>query len=314
MLKFKPIIRSLLLRQPPKLTWTKSFLIAEKHSQKHSSATTSPKHSDSEYTMGVLLTDILSKLQEIAPLKLAESWDNVGLLVEPEKNQIIKNILLTIDLTEDVVDEALQVEAGLIISYHPNIFRPLKTVTQSHWKERIITKCIKNDIAVFSPHTSWDAMKDGVNDWLCAMFKSKSSSPILPNPENSTIGMGRLLDLESPITLKQAIEDVKQHLGLPHVRVGIGRHKCPDTDLISTVAVCAGSGGSVFNGIQADLYLTGEMMHHDVLEATQKGINVILCNHSDSERGYLNLFQKRFNFDGLKVIVSKVDKDCLQII
>ncbi|VEN55819.1 unnamed protein product [Callosobruchus maculatus] len=264
--------------------------------------------------MGVPLRDVLSKLQEIAPLKLAESWDNVGLLVEPEKNPIIKNVLLTIDLTEDVVDEALEVEAGLIISYHPNIFRPIKTVTQSHWKERIITKCIKNDIAVFSPHTSWDAIKDGVNDWLCTMFKTKSSKPILPNSENPTIGMGRLLDLEFPITLTRAINLIKQHLGLGHVRVGLGKHKSLDTDFILTVAVCAGSGGSVLNGIEADLYLTGEMMHHDVLEATQKGITVVLCNHSNSERGYLTFFQQRFTFDGLKVIVSKVDKDCLQTV
>nr|CAI5854956.1 unnamed protein product [Callosobruchus analis] len=314
MLKFKPLIRSILLRQSPKLTWTKSFFITEHNKARTFLASSSTKESDSEYTMGVHLTDILSKLQDIAPLKVAESWDNVGLLVEPEKNSKIKNVLLTIDLTEDVVDEAIEAGAGLIISYHPNIFRPMKTVTQGHWKERIITKCIKNDIAVFSPHTSWDAIQGGVNDWLSSIFNIKSSIPILPNSENSAIGMGRLLELESPITLSNAIGNVKQHLGLPHVRVGVGRHKCPDTDLISTVAVCAGSGGSVFNGIQADLYLTGEMMHHDVLEATQKGISVILCNHSDSERGYLKLFQKQFALTGLNIIVSKVDRDCLQII
>lgn len=81
--------------------------------------------------------------------------------------------------------------------------------------------------------------------------------------------------------------------------------------MISTVAVCAGSGASLLNGVDADLYLTGEMLHHDVLEATQKGIHVILCNHSDSERGYLKLFKSKLESETLTVFLSKKDKDCL---
>lgn len=81
-------------------------------------------------TMGVPLQEIVRKLEEIAPLKLAESWDNVGLLIEPNKDKIIRNILLTIDLTEDVVEEAITTKSELIISYHPNIFKPLKQITE----------------------------------------------------------------------------------------------------------------------------------------------------------------------------------------
>lgn len=94
-----------------------------------------------------------------------------------------------------------------------------------HWKERIILQCIKNDIAVFSPHTTWDAMLNGVNDWLASALKSKESKPISVNAENSQIGMGRLLSLKTPITLKKAIEDIKLHVGIPHLRVGIARNK-----------------------------------------------------------------------------------------
>lgn len=79
---------------------------------------------------GYQLQEVVKKLQEIAPLTLAESWDNVGLLVEPSSNLTITSALLTIDLTEEVVDEAVQLGAQLIISYHPNIFRPLKSVSQ----------------------------------------------------------------------------------------------------------------------------------------------------------------------------------------
>lgn len=81
--------------------------------------------------------------------------------------------------------------------------------------------------------------------------------------------------------------------------------------MISTVALCAGSGASVLSGAKADLYLTGEMLHHDVLEATQKGVHVILCNHSDSERGFLRDFVEKFPIKGVNMIISKRDKDCL---
>ncbi|KAJ8950252.1 hypothetical protein NQ314_007957 [Rhamnusium bicolor] len=263
--------------------------------------------------MGLRLQDVVTKLQDIAPLKLAETWDNVGLLVESNRDSLVNTILLTIDLTEDVVDEAIENGAQLIISYHPNIFRPIKCITYNQWKERILIKCIKNDIAIFSPHTTWDSMLDGVNDWLASAFKSKSSKPILVNSEDSNIGMGRIITLEAPLTLKQAVKNVKQHINIPYIRIGIAKHKDLET-LITTVAVCAGSGASVLAGIETDLYLTGEMLHHDVLDATQKGINVILCNHSDSERGFLKEFQKKFQSSELKVIVSKIDKDCLTTI
>lgn len=86
-------------------------------------------------------------------------------------------------------------------------------------------------------------------------------------------------------------------------------------DLISSVALCAGSGSSVLNGAQSDLYLTGEMLHHDILDATQKGIHVILCNHSDSERGFLRVFQdilqQKILGGSVEVIISEVDKDPL---
>ncbi|CAH1155837.1 unnamed protein product [Phaedon cochleariae] len=266
--------------------------------------------------MGVKLRDIINRLNVMAPLKLAESWDNVGVLVEPDSDKIIETILLTIDLTEDVLEEAIENKAQLIISYHPNIFKSLKTVSQNHWKERIIIKCIRNGIAVFSPHTSWDSVEGGVNDWLGSAFQTQSSKAILKNKEypDSNIGAGRLLSLAAPITFRKAIDDVKEHIGLSHLRIGVSRHKDLDS-LISTVALCAGSGTSVLNGVQADLYLTGEMMHHDVLEATQNGIHVILCNHSDSERGYLEHFQEKLiKSENINVMVSKVDRDCLTIV
>ncbi|CAF2600932.1 unnamed protein product [Rotaria sp. Silwood2] len=121
---------------------------------------------------GIQLNTILSHLKTYAPLYLAEqTWDNVGLLVEPNNdNPVIENILFTNDLTEPVLDEAIERHAQLIVSYHPAIFSPLKRLTQNNWKERIILKCIKHGITVYSPHTSWDAVDNGINHWLISAF------------------------------------------------------------------------------------------------------------------------------------------------
>ncbi|CAF1154598.1 unnamed protein product [Adineta steineri] len=141
---------------------------------------------------GIQLNTILSQFKEYAPLYLADqSWDNVGVLVEPsENNPIIEKILFTNDLTEPVLDEAIERQAQLIISYHPPIFSPLKRLTQSNWKERIILKCIKHGITVYSPHTSWDAVDNGVNQWLISAFGTNeqdyTSRPIEQVKENDT--------------------------------------------------------------------------------------------------------------------------------
>uniref|UniRef100_A0A0B7BIE0 NIF3-like protein 1 n=2 Tax=Arion vulgaris TaxID=1028688 RepID=A0A0B7BIE0_9EUPU len=113
---------------------------------------------------------IVAKLKKLAPLSLAGSWDNVGLLVEPSPPKYISKIMLTNDLTSPVMEEAKDKTVDLIISYHPPIFVPLKCLTQKSWKERLLVECMENRIAVFSPHTSHDALEGGVNDWLLSAF------------------------------------------------------------------------------------------------------------------------------------------------
>lgn len=113
------------------------------------------------------------------------------------------------------------------------------------------------------------------------------------------------------------MNQIKAHIGIPHLRLALATGQNMES-LVSSVALCAGSGGSVLKGIKADLYLTGEMFHHDVLDACQRGIHVILCNHSDSERGFLKSFSKILETDLLegraKVVISKEDCDPLKTV
>ncbi|CAE1308573.1 NIF3-like protein 1 [Acanthosepion pharaonis] len=289
------------------------------------------------------------------PIAFAEDWDNVGLLVEPSAPHNVSKMLLTNDLTPEVLDEALTIKANLILSYHPPVFSPLKRLCQSDWKQKIVVKAIENRIAIYSPHTSCDSLKEGVNDWLLSAFDNACVMPLatkedpafcyshsvtlliaieerskliqnlksfqnvtniesfnvstfeqekvhvafvctksaLPkigklfleyNVENPVfteikkpplpdVGLGRISKLKSKISLNKAIEIVKEHLKLPHVRVATshGPGFNNDDEIIKSIAVCAGSGSSVLRGVKADLYITGEMSHHEVLSAIHNG-------------------------------------------
>ncbi|XP_029172665.1 NIF3-like protein 1 [Nylanderia fulva] len=264
-----------------------------------------------ENTIGVPLKEIVSVINAFADNSLAASWDNIGLLIEPTEPKNVSSILLTNDLTEDVMDEAIGLKTDLIITYHPLIFTPLKSITTRSWKERIVAKCLENKIAVFSPHTSFDSVKGGVNDWLAEAFELESNKPIQPNVDNATYGMGRLCTLKTQISIDQAVNLIKQRTDLKHVRLARARG----------AALCAGSGVSVLKEVPADLYVTGEMLHHDILDAVHRGIHVILTNHSDSERGFLKTFAtildcavQKSAQKSVKVCISKTDKDPLQTV
>ena len=109
--------------------------------------------------IGMDLKEVVTKLEIFASPRLAESWDNVGLLIQPSSPLSVKTLFLTNDLTEKVLTEAIFKEANMILCYHPPIFRPLKKVTQSSWKERLVAKALEHRVAVYSPHTAYDSIK-----------------------------------------------------------------------------------------------------------------------------------------------------------
>lgn len=113
---------------------------------------------------------VLDALTAIAPLSLAEKWDNVGLLVDPPGAGAVERVWLTIDLTEAVLDEAIEGGADLIVAYHPLIFKGLKALTMRDPKQRIVLRALQANISVFSPHTALDAAPGGICDWLLEAF------------------------------------------------------------------------------------------------------------------------------------------------
>jgi dinuclear metal center YbgI/SA1388 family protein len=119
----------------------------------------------------MLIRDLVNAMQAIAPIELAESWDNVGLIVGSREAPLGTDghapVMLTIDLTADVLAEAIQARAGAIIAYHPPIFEPLKRLTADTPKQRLILDAIRAGLAIYSPHTALDAAPAGMTEWLC---------------------------------------------------------------------------------------------------------------------------------------------------
>lgn len=268
----------------------------------------------------------LELMQSLAPLEFAESWDNVGVLIDRGAHPEINRVCLAIDVTHAVLQEALQHDVQAIVAYHPPIFAGLKRILTSDPKGALLGELVARGVVVYSPHTALDAVPDGVNDWLLDAFDTVSRKPIVPNPglpasraaestsNSSTPGQGRLGELRTPIDLETAVRQVKAHLGLAWVRASRGSGAT--STAIRTVGVCAGAGGALLSGCRADLLLTGEMRHHDVLDLAHRGTSVILTDHTHSERGYLPRLRSRIlaGAPDLEVHISTADVEPLQVV
>jgi dinuclear metal center YbgI/SA1388 family protein len=241
-----------------------------------------------------------------------------------------RTVFVTNDLTEKVLEEAISVDADMIVSYHPTPFRKTNKLTDRDHISRIVLRCVAQGIAVYSPHTALDSAVDGLNDWLVRAAGSGTVVPLAPSDVIEGAGEGRLIEFEEELSLEEVLKRVKGHLGLEHVRVAprmdaVATSKADSSNVLAwaseirirSMAVCAGSGQSVLScagGFGADLWLTGELSHHGVLDATQAGINVILTDHTHTERGYLPILARRIEegMGGEAVcVVTKLDNDPL---
>ncbi|KAJ1869520.1 hypothetical protein LPJ55_005309 [Coemansia sp. RSA 990] len=278
-----------------------------------------------------LLSRVSACMQRIAPLSLAErEWDNVGTLLEAAKPREGANkVFLTIDLTPKVLDEALEdPSVGVIVAYHPPIFFAWKSLKMSDLKQSLVLKCAAAGVSIYSPHTSLDSCRGGINDWLASLVGEGSVRPIVPaTAENAAgqenVGSGRIIELAQPQPFGSVVDAVKRQLGLDHIRVARAAcHSGTENKLVSSVAICAGSGGSVVGPATADVYLTGEMDHHSVLAAVAKNTSCILAEHSNTERGYLRAIlvkrlQEELDADAIdapaSIVVSEHDRDPITI-
>ncbi len=271
--------------------------------------------------MPVTLDQLIAAMEAIAPAGLAAAWDNTGLLIEPPGDRGIARIAITIDLTEPVLDEALDEGADAIVAYHPPIFAGVKRLVLGDASSRVLMRCVQAGIAVYSPHTALDAAPGGMNDWLIdGLGEIHSRAAIEPAPPelapDGIAGVGRIGTLAEPAPLAALIRQTKAWLDLALVRVAAPAEHAAGQPL-ERVAVCPGAGGSVFDALKepVDLLVTGELRHHDVLAWVARGTSVILTDHTNTERGFLGILGQRLEaaLPGVATVLCRQDRDPLAI-
>jgi dinuclear metal center YbgI/SA1388 family protein len=372
------------------------------------------------------VADLVSAMEAIAPLHLAESWDNAGLLVGSRERALKGPVLLAIDLTETVVAEAVTLGSSALVAYHPPLWEPLKRITADTPRGRIILGAIEHGLAIYSPHSALDAAPGGVTDWLCeglsggregkihgdcraltphlvrdehqaikivtfvpetaveevrnalasagagiigayrvcsfaapgegTFLGDQSTSPVvgergrlervpelrlemvcsqpalaiaietlrrfhpyeepaldvyelLPRPDRKA-GPGRRLMLDQPAPIATLAERLKKHLGISVVNIAAASEQDRP---VTSIGVCPGSGASLAataRAEQCELFVTGEMKHHEVLDALNSGMSLLLAGHTNTERGYLPRLARRLgeSLRGVKIAVSQADR------
>ncbi|HWL08071.1 MAG TPA: Nif3-like dinuclear metal center hexameric protein [Planctomicrobium sp.] len=262
--------------------------------------------------MSLPLSTVTQFLKELAPLELAESWDNVGLILGDCESPV-QSIMTCLTLTPDVAEEAIQKNANLIVSHHPILFRPVQKLTSHTAEGRMVLKLIQSGIAVYSPHTAYDSAKQGINQQLAEGLDLQEIRPLRPSalPEFSTVGAGRRGHLSTPVPLHQFVDQVRTFLKIDTLPVVGERNR-----IISSVAVACGAAGEFLTDAlshKCDAFLTGETRFHTCLDAREKEIALLLPGHYATERPgieHLATLLKQ-QFPQLNIWSSSVERDPL---
>ncbi len=214
------------------------------------------------------ILDVYNKLNEIAPFELAEEWDNCGLLLGSFETEV-KTAVTCLDVTDEVINFAVENNAELIISHHPVIFDALKSIDYNGK----IAKLVRNNIAVISAHTNLDAADGGVNDTLCACLDFTLTAKTADN-------LGRICDGVSFENGKALAKYVKEKLNSTELTY-IDANKP-----IKRIALCSGSGSFLTEEVitkKVDAYITGELKHNNMIDLYEEGISVVMAGHFSTE-------------------------------
>ena len=240
--------------------------------------------------------EIFETLASWAPLELQMDFDNSGFLVG-RRDKPVHRALLALDITEEVIREAMEMGAELIISHHPLIFRPLKSLTGEGpgWKTLLLAE---NGLAAICMHTNLDIAEGGVNDVLIRLLGAEPEGPV------DAEGCGRVGTLPEPMRLKEFLQRCKERLNAKGLRYVDGGRP------VSRLGVLGGAGGDEFRDALAkgcDTYVTADVKYHVFLEAVEEGVNLIDADHFCTENPVIPVLAQRLRraFPDVDFLVSR---------
>jgi dinuclear metal center YbgI/SA1388 family protein len=226
------------------------------------------------------LKEVIQLIEEMFPPTLAAQWDNTGLqLGDPESE--VNRVMIALDPLPEVLREAAGKKINLVVTHHPLFFDPIKSLDLSYGHGLAVAASIKDKIAIYAAHTSFDRACGGLNDFLAERLGLTGARPLEPMAGNPDEGFGRIGSLKTPITAKALAERLKRALSLKEVRL-TGEH----VRKIKTVALCGGSGADLLGlaaDSGADAYITGDVKYHQALKALERGLCLIDAGHQGTE-------------------------------
>lgn len=250
--------------------------------------------------------NIYNFLCTLAPVELQMSFDNAGFLVG-DKNEEVHSVLLALDVTEAVIDEAVENNCELIVSHHPFIWDPLRSVTEEQLTSRKLIKLIKKDISVISMHTNLDIAEGGVNDVLITLLGAECCGKL--DEDNC----GRIGMLQKEMELNEFLVFCRDRLNSKGLRYVDGGKK------VKYLAVMGGAGGDAMADAVAkgcDTYVTADIKYHQFLEAKELGLNLIDADHFCTEAPIMPVLAGKLKnaYPELDVKVSSVHSQVISFI
>lgn len=254
----------------------------------------------------MILQDIIDIIEHAAPLKWQEGWDNSGLQVG-ERNAQVNAVLLTTDVTEAVVSEAIAKHCELVLSHHPLLYHKLKSVTGRTAQERIVQMAIKHDVAIYSSHTPMDSWIHGVSGRMAKKLGMQNVRLLTGDEEH---GLGVIGELSQPMRFGQWLQEVKAVFGATYIR-----YVEPREEWVSRIALCGGAGSEfVEDAIAqgADVFLSADCKYHE-MEAVRGRIGLVDIDHWISEHFTREVFEELLA-GKVKTVMSEKDETPVKVL
>lgn len=255
------------------------------------------------------VADLLRYIDTFAPMKIAEPWDNSGLMVG-DRDWMVSKIGLALDPSLDSVEKAISRDCDCLVVHHPLIFSPLKAIDLSTPIARIIEKALAHKLTIISMHTNWDKADRGVNTQLAKTFLREDFSALIT--DENKVELGAWGWLKTPCSLRELMVFLKKEWNLTWITA------YGDVDrVIHKAALCGGSGGDLWeNALEksVDVYITADMKYHQILDICALGMALCVVDHGEMERYSLRALKDIFEKQGVSVeIVRENGPDRLQI-
>ncbi len=260
----------------------------------------------------VTVADVARVIEDFAPKKLQESYDNAGLQVG-DPGMAVTAVLLCLDVTEEILDEAINRQCNMVITHHPLIFHGLKELTGHTAVERIAIKAIRCNVAIYSAHTNLDSAWDGVSHEMAHMLGMRDLRVLEPKGDDESTGLGVVGSI-APTPKLEFLRKVKETFGVKALKYSL---QSPQI-VVKRVALCGGAGASLITEAiksGADIIITGDVKYHDF---TTYGLDILIADigHYESELCATSIFSRiiREKYPDMVLYFSEVEMNPIGVI